>query len=110
MNWLGGNGFGATMTHRRDRLPGDIKVSTSKKTESSEKKNVARLFYPIVYTNNTEKEVEKITSGDGEEIEHITRKAFKRVHMSFHSTESCNISTINALNYFKTSAMIRERR
>ena len=24
MDWLGGNGFGATMTCRRDKLPGEV--------------------------------------------------------------------------------------
>ena len=53
--------------------------------------------------------MENGTGDDGEDVEHVIRKAFQRVHMSFQSTSLCNISTINALNTCKTSAMIRAR-
>ena len=71
--------------------------------------NVARFFHPVVSAKNTEKIMEKITSADGEDVEHDISKSFQRVHVSFQSTSLCNIITVNALNGFNISAMIRER-
>ena len=54
MNWLGGNGFGSTMTCRRDRLPGEIEGHyLHKKTDSSDKKKLACFLNPVVATKNT---------------------------------------------------------
>ena len=53
--------------------------------------------------------MKKITGDDGEDVEHVISKAFKRVHVLFQPISSCNISNVNALNYFKISDIIRER-
>ena len=87
MNWLGWNGFGATLTCRRDWLPGEIEGHyIHKKTESSDKKNVARFFNPVFPTKKTDKLVEKRTGDNGEDVENVIRKAFKCFHVSFQST------------------------
>ena len=49
------------------------------------------------------------TCDDGEDVEYVTSKALKCAHVSFQSTSSCNISTVNYLNCCKTSSMIRAR-
>ena len=98
------------MAYRRDRLPGGIEGQyLHKKTYSSDRKKVSRFFNPVVAPKNTEKVVEKRTGENGEDVEHVIGKAFKRVHVSFQSTSSCNISTVNELNYYNISCMIRER-
>ena len=70
---------------------------------------MAQLLHPVVATKNTEKLVEKRTGDDEEDVEHVFSKAFQRVHVQFQSTYSCNISTINDLNYFKISFVIGVR-
>ena len=68
MNWLGGNGFAATITFRRDWLPGDIEGQyLHKKTDYSDKAMVTRFLHPVVATKNTEKVVESRTGEDGED-------------------------------------------
>ena len=82
MNWLGGNVFGSTMTCRRDLLPGEIEGNyLHKKTDSSDKTNVACFFNPVVANNNTEKVLERITGDNGEDVEHVISKAFQCVHV-----------------------------
>ena len=77
--WLGTNGFVATMTCQCDRLSTEIdKKYLHKKTDTSPRTKVARFMHPIVAVKNTDK--------------------YNRVHISFQSTSSCNISTVNALN------------
>ena len=69
MDWLGGDGFGATMTCRSDRLPGEIdRRYIHKKTDSSDNTEVAQLFNPVVATNNTDKVVGMETGNDGEGV------------------------------------------
>ena len=70
---------------------------------------VSRLLHPVVATNTKDKAAEKRTCDDGEDIEHVIRKAFQHVHVSFKSKSSCTLSTVNALNGCKMSAMIRSR-
>ena len=95
--WLGENGFGCTMTCRRDRLPADIPghFLHKKKTDSGPRTKVARFHEPIVA-------VQRVEATD-------TTSAFERVHISFQSTSSCNISTVNALNTCKQYVRRRER-
>ena len=110
MDWICGNVSGATMTCMRDKLPGEIGGTYHhKKKDSFDRIKVARLFNIFVATNNKEKIVEKRTGNDGENVGEVVSKAFKRVHVSFQSTSSCKTSTLNALNYCKTSAIIRTR-
>ena len=98
MGWMGENGFGATMTCRRDRLPKDIKGEYlhKKKTDDSIRTKVARFHKPIVAVKGVE------ATEDG-------KKAYQRVHVSFQSTSSCNISTVNALNGCQLQVQRRER-
>ena len=87
MNHLGENGFGATMTCRRDGLPSDIPeiYLHKKKTDAAPRSKAARFNHPIVAVR------EYPASMDGSKL------AYQRVHTSFQSTSSCNISTVNAL-------------
>jgi hypothetical protein len=50
MNHLGKNGFGATMTCLRDRIPSDIPEMYlyKKKTDSAPRSKAARFNHPIV--------------------------------------------------------------
>ena len=50
-NWLGRNGFGATMACRRYWLPGGINLHRIK--YPSENTKVERFFNPVVSNNNT---------------------------------------------------------
>ncbi len=83
MHYLKTLGFGAILTISRNSLPKEIKPEFlyKEKTDPNKNKatNVARFAQPIVST------VKKTD-------------LYKRVHVSFQSTYSCNISTVNALN------------
>ena len=60
MDWICGNGSGATMTCMRDKLPGETGGNYHhKKNDSFDRIKVARLFNIFVATNNKEKIVEK---------------------------------------------------
>src|SRR5210317_1896359 len=97
MNYLGGKGFGATMTCRRDRFPEGVTKDFfhwergKKITEAS---RVARYCQPITAV--------KSFPADG------TNKAFTRAHVSFQSTGSTNLSTVNAIN--SNCLFVAERR
>jgi hypothetical protein len=93
--WLGENGFGSTMTCRRDRLPKDIPAENlhKKKTSSDARPKVARFHQPIVAVQNIMPEGEK--------------EGYQRAHVSFQSTSSCNLSTVNALN--ECSVFVRKK-
>ena len=95
--WIGKNGFEATMTCRRDRLPPGVpgKYWHKQKTDTSKKTKVARFFQPIVA-------VKEVQATDEHE-------EYRRVHVSFQSTSSCNISTVNALSQCQLSVSKRER-
>ena len=101
LNWLGSQGYGATMTFRRDRLPKDVpdkyfhKVGTA---PGDKKARVARFFPPVTACKNFPKNPE---DGKGE--------AFTRVHCSFQSTSSCNIGTVNAVNQNALFGIKKER-
>ena len=83
MNYIGWNDFGAIMTCRRDRLPGDIEGHhLHKKTDYYDKKKVERFSHTIFATKNTDKVAGEITCDDGEDVEHFISKAFQHVHVS----------------------------
>ena len=97
------------MTCSRDQLPEEIEVQyLHKKKYSPDKTKVERLFNTFVSNNNTKKVVEKRTCDNGDYIEHVIKTAFKCVHVSFQSTSTCNIVTVDALNICNTLAIIRE--
>ena len=93
MDWLGTNGFSATMTCRRDRLPSGVpgKYLHKQKTLASQRTKIARFLQPVVAIKEDED------------------RSFRRVHCSFQSTSSCNISTVNALNECKLYTEPRQR-
>jgi len=97
MDWLGENGFGGTMTTRRDRLQSGIpgEFLHKKKTDSSQRSRAARFHQPIVVVKTVE-----ATEATPQ---------YERVHCSFQSTSSCNISTVNALNGCHLSVRHRQR-
>ena len=85
LNYLGSKGFAGIFTCARNRLPKGVKKHFFHhvKTDTSLKTKVARFFEPVVA-------VKKFEPSNGNEYE--------RVHVSFQSTSSCNISTVNALS------------
>ena len=93
MDWLGTNGFSATMTCRRDRLPSGVpgKYLHKQKTLASHRTKIARFLQPVVAIKEDKDEL------------------YRRVHCSFQSTSSCNISTVNALNECKLYTEARQR-
>ena len=86
-----------------DILPGEMTEKYPyKKTDYSDNTKVARFFHPVVSTKNTYKLVENRTCYHGQEVEHVIRKVFQRVHVSFQYTSLRKISTVNYLNVCKT--------
>jgi hypothetical protein len=102
-DWIGRNGFGITMTFRRDRLPRGVpnhwfhKVATS---PDDTKARVARFNNPIAVVKHVvippEGKTEGETEGDTGPVLSPPIK-YTRVHVTFQSTWSCNITTVNAL-------------
>ena len=74
------------MTCRRDRLPSGVpgKYWHKEKTDNGPQAKVARFFQPVVAIKDVEQKNGK--------------SAYRKMHVSFQSTSSCNISTVNALN------------
>ena len=99
-NWLGQKGFGGTMTCRRDRTMEDVpkEYLHIKKTVSDARSKAARFNEPITVTKET-----LFTVSDTE------RKPYMRVHVSFQSTSSTNISTVNAINSNRLFVVKKER-
>lgn len=92
MNYLGERGLGAIMTSARNSLPKDVnsKYLHKEKTEAKNKyAKIARFAQPIVAVKN--------------------EATYQRIHVSFQSTSSCNISTVNALNEVSNFVELRER-
>jgi hypothetical protein len=85
-SWMGENGFGCTMTCRRDCLPKDIPADNfhKKKTKSDPHPKVARFHQPICAVKTG------IPEGD--------KEGYERGYVSFPCTSSCNLSIVNALN------------
>ena len=75
------------MTCRRYRLPKDIPVKQlhKAKTTHQDRPRAARFLNPIVAV----KYVHRRTTLD---------KSYMKMHVSFQSTSSCNISHVNALS------------
>ena len=99
MDWLGEQGFGATMTCRRDRLPGGIPSMYFHKgqTAVTDRSKASRFLQPVVAVKTT-----RFPREDA-------RKNYTRVHVSFQSTSSCNISTVNAVNSVARDVRKKER-
>ena len=101
MNWCGKNEWPCTMTCQRGRLPKKVptgywhKASTPAKDLAAK---VARYFHPVTA-------VKSFVGKDDNGVE----RAYQRVHVSFQSTSSTNISTVNALNENYNYVRKRER-
>ena len=80
------------MTCRRDRLPSSVpgEFMCKRKTAPGDKRaRVARFNEPITIVKIVNQPEKERCSG---------LKDYERVHVSFQSTSSCNLSTVNALN------------
>ena len=96
MEWMGQEGFGAILTSARDRLPGDIPsqyLHKAKTLPGNKAAKLAKFVQPIVAVKNS-------TGPTGK---------YQRTHISFQSTSSCNISTVNAMNEVYNFVELRER-
>ena len=94
-DFIGQHGFGQVSTIRRDRLPKDCKKESFhyvKAVAVDDRSRMARFEQPIVAVKHVEP-----TSGEPYNI----------VHVSFQSTGSTNIQTVNALS--KVALYVRER-
>ena len=92
LTYAAAQGFGVTMTTRRDRLPGKIpsKYFHKEKTQTQTKRTkAARFMWPVF--------AEKEYSGSRLQI------------TSFQSTSSCNISHVNALNRLSLYSTTKEK-
>ena len=97
-DWIGQNGFSCTMSCRRDRFPKDIpkQYLQVKKTDASRRPKVARFQHPIVAVK-----IQKCSPNFDD--------TYERAHISFQTTSSCNIATVNALNQCNFSVRTKER-
>jgi len=68
---------------------------SKKKTDSSKRPKAARFNEPITMV--------KTTAARGD------KKVYQGIHVSFQSTSSCNISTVNALTSSKLTLRRKER-
>ena len=98
--FLGERGYDKTMTCRRDRLP----VGVDKKffhhikaVQVNQVSRVARFEHPVVAVKHVNNPPD---SG---------KSSYSLVHVSFQSTGSCNISTVNSLSEVQLYVSERER-
>ena len=92
LNWIGERGFSCIGTCARNCLPKDIEkkyLHAEKHKPGCPFSKVARMTNPIVAVKNC----------DG----------YQRVHVSFQSTSSANITTVNCLNDVRLNVELRER-
>ncbi|KAG7369080.1 hypothetical protein IV203_031823 [Nitzschia inconspicua] len=92
MNWLGTNGYSATMTCRRDRLPSDIPrhfLHHEKTDPGSKPAKCARFSQPVAAVK-----VNEIDATDAND----NKQYYTRVRFSMQSTSSTNFSRVNAMN------------
>lgn len=101
LDHMGRKGFGFLSTTRRDRLPRGVpgkyfhKETTSNKDKRAK---VARLNNPIVAVKK-----EEFQHGNGDVV------TYEKVHVSFQSTSSCNIASVNCLNEVNLFTSPKER-
>lgn len=92
LRWIGENGYGCIGTCARNVLPKDIEkkyLHSVKHTSGCKISKVARFTNPIV----------AVKEADG----------YQRVHVSFQSTNSTNITSVNCLNECRLFIEMRER-
>ena len=87
------------MTCRRDRFPNDLdnKYLLSAREAVNKVNKVARFNNPIVA-------VKKVEANETE-----GHAAYERVHVSFQSTGSCNISTVNDFDSVHAYVKLKKR-
>ena len=79
------------MSPRSSSIHSPREISSQKKTLTSHRTKTARFLQPVVA------------------IKECKNELYRRVHCSFQSTSSCNISTVNALNECKLYTEARQR-
>ena len=114
MDYLGEKGYAATMTCQRNRLPygvNDYFMHKEKTIPKCPVARVARFNHPITMVKTKTKPGQMPVIQEEEEDQNVqpTDITWTRVHVSFQSTSSTNISTVNALNYNKLNVRIKER-
>jgi hypothetical protein len=114
MDYLGEHGFAATMTCQRNRLPkgvDDCFMHKEKTVPKDPVARVARFNHPItlVTTKTKTGQMPVIATGEPDENVQPTDVTWTRVHVTFQSTSSTNISTVNALNKNTLAVRTKER-
>jgi hypothetical protein len=114
MDYLGENGCAATVPCQRNRLPkgvDDCFLHKEKTVPKDPVARVARFNHPItlVKTKTKERQMPVIAAGNEDESVQPTESTWTRVHVSFQSTSSTNISMVNALNKNKLAVRTKER-
>ena len=97
MDWCGKNGFGMLCTVQRGRLPKGIPTKYFQKLPTSNGDNsskVGRFNQPIIATKD---------------VDIAVGKKYRKVHVSFQSTSSCNIQGVNSLNNVKLFTTVKSR-
>jgi hypothetical protein len=92
-DWIGEKGFGSIGTTARNVIPSGIEkkyLHVEKHPPGCKYSKVAKFTNPIVAVKNFD-------------------KGFQRVHVSFQSTSSVNITTVNCLNECNLFVEVRER-
>ena len=117
MDFLGEKGFAATMTCQRNRLPkgvDDCFLHKEKTTPGCPVAKVARFNKPITLVQTKTKvgqlpvtQAARAAEADGNV--QPTDITWTRVHVTFQSTSSTNISTVNALNGNRLFVREKER-
>jgi hypothetical protein len=105
LDWLGNEGFAATMTCRRDRLPSGVpkKYFHWDGTPAGNKRaKVARFLNPIIAVKISKRF--GVPEPSNSPTDYVTR-----VHVSMQSTSSTNFTTVNALNAMGNYISRKER-
>ena len=114
MDYLGEKGFPATMTCQRNRLPkgvDDCFLHKEKTVPKDPVARVARFNHPITLVTTKTKPGQMPVNAPQGPTENVqpTDITWTRVHVSFQSTSSTNISTVNALNGNSLTVRTKER-
>ena len=116
MDYLGEKGFAATMTCQRNRLPNGIDDCYLHKEKTVPKCKIARTARfnkPITLVKKTTKKgkLPVVQVGDPPPDPNVQPAdiTWTRVHVTFQSTSSTNISTVNALNANQLFVRQKER-
>jgi hypothetical protein len=108
MDYLGEKGFSATMTCQRNRLPKGVDncyLHKEKTVPGCPVAHVARFNKPVTLVTKKTKVRQLPVIPEGE----VAEVTWTRVHMTFQSTSSTNISTVNALNANELFVKKKER-